>query len=141
MIEIDGSIGEGGGQVLRICLALSALTQKPVTIKNIRLNRKNPGLRSQHLTAIRSLAEVTAAKVGGLAIGSSTLVFSPGPIRGGTFHFDVKTAGSTTLVLQALLPVLAFADQRSSVTLVGGTNNPFAPVSYTHLTLPTKRIV
>lgn len=127
MIEIDGSIGEGGGQVLRICLALSALTQKPVTIKNIRLNRKNPGLRSQHSTAIRALAEVTAAKVGGLAIGSSKLVFSPGPIRGGTFHFDVKTAGSTTLVLQALLPVLAFADQRSSVTLVGGTNNPFAP--------------
>ncbi|MGZ4863627.1 MAG: RNA 3'-terminal phosphate cyclase [Halobacteriota archaeon] len=127
MIEIDGSIGEGGGEVLRICLALSALTQTPVTITNIRLNRKNPGLRSQHFTAIRALAKVTAAKVGGLAMGSSKLVFSPGPIRGGTFHFDVKTAGSTTLVLQALLPVLAFADQRSSVTLIGGTNNPLAP--------------
>ena len=127
MIEIDGSIGEGGGQVLRVYLALSALTQKPITINNIRLNRKNPGLRSQHLTAIRAVAEVTAAKVGGLAIGSSKLVFSPGPIRGGTFHFDVKTAGSITLVLQALLPVLAFADQPSSVTLIGGTNNPLAP--------------
>ena len=127
MIEVDGSTGEGGGQVLRVCLALSALTQKPVTIKNIRVNRKNPGLRSQHLTAIRAVAEVTAAKVGGLAVGSSKLVFSPGPIRGGSFHFDVKTAGSTTLVLQALLPVLAFADQPSSVSLIGGTNNPLAP--------------
>jgi RNA 3'-terminal phosphate cyclase (ATP) len=127
MIEIDGSIGEGGGQVLRVCLALSALTRKPVTIKNIRVNRTNPGLRNQHLTAIRAVAEVTAANVSGLAIGSSKLVFSPGPIHGGTFHFDVKTAGSTTLFLQALLPVLAFADQHSSVTLIGGTNNPLAP--------------
>jgi RNA 3'-terminal phosphate cyclase (ATP) len=127
MIEIDGSIGEGGGQVLRVGIALSALTRTPVTIKNIRVNRTNPGLRSQHLTAIRAVAEVTAANVSGLAIGSSKLVFSPGPIHGGTFHFDVKTAGSTTLVLQALLPVLAFADQRSSVTLAGGTNNPLAP--------------
>jgi RNA 3'-terminal phosphate cyclase (ATP) len=127
MIEIDGSIGEGGGQVLRVCLALSALTRKPITIKNIRVNRTNPGLRSQHLTAIRAVAEVTAAKVSGLAIGSSKLVFSPGPIHGGTFHFDAKTAGSTTLILQALLPVLAFADQRSSVTIIGGTNNPLAP--------------
>jgi RNA 3'-terminal phosphate cyclase (ATP) len=127
MIEIDGSIGEGGGQVLRVCLALSALAQKSITIKNIRVNRKNPGLRSQHLTAIRAVAEVTDAKVNGLSIGSSKLVFCPGPIRGGTFHFDVKTAGSTTLILQALLPVLAFADQRSSVTLIGGTNNPLAP--------------
>jgi len=94
MIEIDGSIGEGGGQVLRVCLALSALTRKPITIKNIRVNRTNPGLRSQHLTAIRAVAEVTAAKVSGLAIGSSKLVFSPGPIHGGTFHFDAKTAGA-----------------------------------------------
>jgi RNA 3'-terminal phosphate cyclase (ATP) len=127
MIEIDGSISEGGGQVLRVCLALSALTQKSVTIKNIRINRTNPGLRSQHLTAIRAVAEVTAAKVSGLAIGSSEIVFSPGPRRGGAFHFDVKTAGSTTLILQALLPILAFANQRSSIALVGGTNNPLAP--------------
>jgi RNA 3'-terminal phosphate cyclase (ATP) len=127
MIEIDGSIGEGGGQVLRVCLALSALTRKSVKIKNIRINRTNPGLRSQHLTAIRAVAEVTAAKVSGLAIGSSEIIFSPGAMHGGTFHFDAKTAGSTTLILQALLPVLAFADQRSSVTLIGGTNNPLAP--------------
>jgi RNA 3'-terminal phosphate cyclase (ATP) len=127
MIEIDGSIGEGGGQVLRVCLALSALTQEPITIKNIRVNRKNPGLSSQHIAAIRAVGEVTAATVSRLARGSSTLIFSPGPIHGGAYHFDVKTAGSTTLVLQALLPVLAFADQRSSITLIGGTNNPLAP--------------
>ena len=127
MIEIDGSIGEGGGQVLRVCLALSALTRKSVSIKNIRVNRTNPGLRSQHLSAIRAVAAVTAAKVSGLAIGSSEITFCPGPTYGGNFHFDAKTAASTTLILQALLPVLAFADQRSSVTLIGGTNNPLAP--------------
>jgi RNA 3'-terminal phosphate cyclase (ATP) len=127
MIEIDGSIGEGGGQVLRVCLALSALTRTSVTIKNIRVNRTNPGLRSQHLSAIRAVAAVTAAKVSGLAIGSSEIIFCPGPTHGGNFHFDAKTAASTTLILQALLPVLAFADQRSSVTLIGGTNNPLAP--------------
>lgn len=127
MIDIDASIGEGGGQVLRVCLALSALTRKSVTIKNIRVNRTNPGLRSQHLSAIRAVAAVTAAKVSGLAIGSSEITFCPGPTHGGTFHFDAKTAASTTLILQALLPVLAFADQRSSVTLIGGTNNPLAP--------------
>lgn len=127
MIEIDGSAGEGGGQILRVCLALSALTGKPIRIENVRINRPNPGLRSQHLTAIRAVAQVTAAKVSGLRIGSSEITFSPGQRRGGTFRFDIKTAGSTTLILQALAPVLAFADKHSSVTLIGGTNNPLAP--------------
>lgn len=127
MIEIDGSVGEGGGQVLRVCLALSALTGESVAIKNIRINRATPGLRRQHLTAIRAAAEVASATVSGVTIGSSEITFSPSGRRGGTFYFDTRTAGSTMLILQALLPVLAFADRHASVTLVGGTNNPMAP--------------
>jgi RNA 3'-terminal phosphate cyclase (ATP) len=127
MIEIDGSVGEGGGQVLRVCLALSALTGESVGIKNIRINRATPGLRRQHVTAIRAAAEVASATVSGVTIGSSDITFSPSRRRGGTFCFDTKTAGSTMLILQALLPVLAFADQRAAITLVGGTNNPMAP--------------
>ncbi len=126
-MQIDGSIGEGGGQVLRICLALSALTREPIRIKNIRINREKPGLRNQHLTTIHALAEAACAKTSGLKVGSSEITFSPGRRRGGSFRFDVKTAGSTTLILQSLIPVLAFADERSTVTLIGGTNNPLAP--------------
>jgi RNA 3'-terminal phosphate cyclase (ATP) len=127
MIKIDGSIGEGGGQVLRVCIALSALMGESVAIKNVRVNRANPGLRPQHLTAMRALAEAANAKVNGLGLGASEVTFVPRRRRGGVYRFDAKTAGSTTLVLQALLPVLAFADQPSSVTLIGGTNNPLAP--------------
>jgi RNA 3'-terminal phosphate cyclase (ATP) len=127
MIEIDGSVGEGGGQVLRICLALSALTGESVGIKNIRINRATPGLRRQHVTAMYAAAEVASATVSGVTIGSSEITFSPGRRLGGMFHFDTRTAASTMLILQALLPVLAFADQHASVTLVGGTNNPMAP--------------
>ncbi|MGZ4941201.1 MAG: RNA 3'-terminal phosphate cyclase [Halobacteriota archaeon] len=127
MIEIDGSMGEGGGQVLRICLALAALTGEPIRIKNIRINRGNPGLRNQHLTTIHAIAQAACAETSGLRIGSSEITFSPGRRRGGTFRFDIKTAGSTTLILQSLIPVLAFADERSAVTLIGGTNNPLAP--------------
>ena len=127
MIKLDGSIGEGGGQVLRVCLALSALAAEPIVIKNVRLNRTNPGLRPQHLTAVKAVADVTNAKVSGLTIGSSEISFVPGRRRGGVYRFDTKTAGSTTLILQALLPVLAFAEQSSSVVLMGGTNNPLAP--------------
>jgi len=127
MIKIDGSIGEGGGQVLRVCLALSALVGEPVAIKNVRVNRANPGLRSQHMTAMRALAEVANAQVSGLRLGSSEITFVPRRRLGGIYCFDTITAGSTTLILQALLPVLAFADQPSSVTLIGGTNNPLAP--------------
>ena len=127
MIEIDGSVGEGGGQVLRVCLALSALTGESIGIKNIRINRATPGLQRQHMTAIRAVAEVASATVSGVRIGSSEITFSPGRRRGGTFCFDTKTAASTMLILQALLPVLAFADRYASITLVGGTNNPMAP--------------
>jgi RNA 3'-phosphate cyclase len=127
MIKIDGSIGEGGGQVLRVCLALAALTGEAVTIKNVRVNRPHPGLRRQHLTAIQALAAVTNATVSGLGLGSSEITFVPRQRQGGVYSFATETAASTTLILQALLPVLAFADRPSSVTLKGGTNNPLAP--------------
>ncbi len=120
-------MGEGGGQVLRICLTLSALTEQPIRIRNIRINREKPGLRYQHVTTIRALAEAAFAKTSGISVGSSEITFSPGRRQGGKFYFDVQTAGSTTLILQSLIPVLAFADTRSVVTLIGGTNNPLAP--------------
>jgi RNA 3'-terminal phosphate cyclase (ATP) len=127
MIEIDGSIGEGGGQILRTSVALSALTLTPVIVKNIRAKRDKPGLRNQHVTAIKAVAAVADADVEGLELGSSEIIFVPKRRKGGTFVFDIGTAGSTTLVLQALLPVLAFSEGQSNVTLIGGTNNPMAP--------------
>ena len=127
MMEVDGSIGEGGGQILRTSVALSALTQKPIIVKNIRAKRDKPGLRNQHMTAIKGVAAIVDADVDGLELGSSEITFAPKRWKGGEFTFDIGTAGSTTLVLQALLPVLAFSKRHSNVTLIGGTNNPMAP--------------
>ena len=127
MMEIDGSIGEGGGQILRTSVALSALTQKPIIIKNIRAKRDKSGLRNQHMTAIKAVAAIVDADVDGLELGSSEITFVPKRWKGGEFTFDIGTAGSTTLVLQALLPVLAFSKRHSNVALIGGTNNPMAP--------------
>lgn len=127
MMEIDGTIGEGGGQILRTSVALSALTQKPIIVKNIRAKRDKPGIRNQHMTAVKAVAAIVDADVDGLALGSSEITFAPKRRKGGEFTFDIGTAGSTTLVLQALLPVLAFSKRHSNVTLIGGTNNPMAP--------------
>jgi RNA 3'-terminal phosphate cyclase (ATP) len=127
MIEIDGSFGEGGGQILRTSLALSAITGKPFRIYNIRANRDKPGLRRQHLTAVRAAAEICGGRVSGDAVGSAELTFSPGPIAPGEYTFDIGTAGSTTLVLQAVLPPLLVANGPSRLTLVGGTHNPNCP--------------
>ena len=126
-IEIDGSMGEGGGQILRSAVALSALLGVPVRVYNIRAKRRNPGLRPQHLTAVKALAEITRARVTGAQVGSMELTFEPGPIRRGVYRFDVGTAGSVPLVLQALLPVLAFAPGPVSVEIRGGTDVPMAP--------------
>jgi RNA 3'-terminal phosphate cyclase (ATP) len=127
MITIDGSHGEGGGQIVRSSVGLSLVTGIPVTVENIRARRAKPGLRRQHLTAVRAAAEIGAARVEGAEVGSKRLVFEPQGIHGGAYFFRIGTAGSTTLVLQTLLPALLVADEPSHVTLEGGTHNPLAP--------------
>jgi RNA 3'-terminal phosphate cyclase (ATP) len=127
VITIDGSVGEGGGQILRTSLALSLVTGKPFRIVNIRAGRKKPGLLRQHLTAVQAATQVGDAVSDGAEMGSCELVFRPQAVRAGAYRFAVGTAGSTTLVLQTVLPALMLADGESSVTLEGGTHNPFAP--------------
>ena len=127
MIEIDGSQGEGGGQIVRSSLTLSAITGKPFRISNIRAGRKKPGLKNQHVLAVSALQRICNAYAEGDSLGSSGLTFEPNAVCGGTFNFRVGTAGSTSLVAQTLIPVLLFADAPSTVTLEGGTHNPMAP--------------
>lgn len=127
MITIDGSYGEGGGQILRSSLALSLLTGKPFHIENIRARRKKTGLMRQHLTAVNAAAEIGNARVDGNVIGASSFTFEPRAIRPGHYHYAIGTAGSCTLVLQAILPALIVANGPSEVILEGGTHNPFAP--------------
>lgn len=126
-IDIDGSSGEGGGQILRSSVALSMVTGTPIRVRRIRAGRKRPGLMRQHLTAVRAAAEISGASVNGDRIGSKSLEFSPGEVTGGEYRFAVGTAGSTTLVLQAVLPALLTAPEPSSLVLEGGTHNPMAP--------------
>ena len=127
LIEIDGSFGEGGGQILRSSLSLSMYTQQPVMIKNIRAGRKKPGLMRQHITAVKAAEEICDADVRGAEISSLKLYFNPGKVNSGHYNFDIGTAGSTTLVLQTLLPVLMIAEGESNITLGGGTHNEFSP--------------
>jgi RNA 3'-terminal phosphate cyclase (ATP) len=127
MLTIDGSAGEGGGQILRTSLALSLATHTPVRITGIRKGRQRPGLMRQHLTAVRACAKIGSATVSGDEIGSREIVFTPGEVTPGDYTFSIGTAGSTTLVLQAVLPALLCAKERSTITLVGGTDNPMAP--------------
>lgn len=127
MIIIDGSYGEGGGQILRTSLALSLVTGKPFSIDNIRAGRRRPGLMRQHLTAVNAAAEIGNARVRGNSIGSQTLSFEPETIKAGNYRFSIGTAGSCTLVLQSILPALIMADSPSEVRMEGGTHNPFAP--------------
>ena len=127
MITIDGSYGEGGGQILRTSLALSLVTGKPFRIDNIRAGRKKPGLMRQHLTAVNAAAQIGQAWVEGNAIGSTAFSFKPSTLRGGRYRWAIGTAGSCTLVLQTVLPALMVADHPSEIILEGGTHNPFAP--------------
>ena len=127
MIEIDGSFGEGGGQILRTSLSLSCLLNRPFRIFNIRRKRKKPGLMPQHLMGIRSLKLISNARVTGDSQGSIELLFEPGEVKAGDYFFDIGTAGSTSLLLQAIIPPLIFAKHTSSLTLKGGTHVPFSP--------------
>lgn len=127
MLELDGSVGEGGGQVLRVALALSAITGKPLRVYNIRKKRSNPGLRHQHLTAVRAVQECCDGAVKNAFVGSTEIIFTPGKISKSFLDLDTGTAGSTTLVLQSLIPVLCYGKNRSSFRIKGGTNNPNAP--------------
>ncbi|MCD6301713.1 MAG: RNA 3'-terminal phosphate cyclase [Staphylothermus sp.] len=127
VIEIDGSMGEGGGQILRYSLGFSAVTLKPVRVINIRAKRKNPGLRPQHLTAINALKTITDAVVEGAYVGSREIYFEPRTRRSGNYVFNIGTAGSVTLVLQAILPALLFSKGRSRVEIIGGTDVPWSP--------------
>ncbi|MDR2848980.1 MAG: RNA 3'-terminal phosphate cyclase [Verrucomicrobiota bacterium] len=128
MIELDGSVGEGGGQILRTSLTLAALTGQAVRFTKIRAKRPRPGLMRQHLAAVEALAAVCDAEVSGACVNSQTLVFAPGAPHGGEFHFAIGTAGSTTLVLQTvLLPLMLGAAVKSRVVIEGGTHNMLAP--------------
>ena len=127
MLTIDGSYGEGGGQILRTSLALSLVTGKPFSIQNIRAGRKKPGLMRQHLTAVNAAAEIGLAAIEGNRIGSQAFTFEPEMIKPGNYHFAIGSAGSCTLVFQTILPALLIAGGSSEITLEGGTHNPFAP--------------
>ncbi|HYO63164.1 MAG TPA: RNA 3'-terminal phosphate cyclase [Pyrinomonadaceae bacterium] len=127
MLTIDGSFGEGGGQIIRTSLALALVTGKAFRAYNVRARRDKPGLRQQHLTAVNAAARIGQAKVDGAAVGSREFTFLPGEVVPGEYVFDIGTAGSTTLVLQTVLPPLTLAREPSALTFVGGTHNAFAP--------------
>ncbi|MBI3923555.1 MAG: RNA 3'-phosphate cyclase [Armatimonadetes bacterium] len=144
LVLIDGSFGEGGGQILRTSLSLSVITGKPVEIVNLRAGRSKPGLQPQHLTSVRAAAALCNAEVTGDAVGSMRLTFTPtSPVQAGDYQFDIGTAGATTLVAQTVALPLCLARltgerASSSVTITGGTHVPHAPPAeylstvYTH---------
>jgi len=137
MLEIDGSYGEGGGQLVRTAVALSAVTGKEIMITNIRKNRQNPGLKQQHLKALEITAKICKARVSGLIPGSTEIFFAPVEIKGGKYNIDIGTAGSITLLLQCLMPALPFAKEKIEITVRGGTDVAWAPTTdyLQHVTL------
>jgi len=126
-VVIDGSVGEGGGQILRTSLALSCVTGKGLHIENIRAARRNPGLAKQHLSCVQAACQICNGECKGVAQGSKVLDFHPGRVHKGDFNFDIGSAGSATLVIQTVLPALFLADKPSTVAVTGGTHNPWAP--------------
>jgi RNA 3'-terminal phosphate cyclase (ATP) len=126
-VEIDGSFGEGGGQILRTALSLSCVTGKPVRVFNIRRNRPKPGLMPQHLASTKALVRISGGEACGTDPGSTEVSFRPGPVSGGEYLFEIGTAGSVALLLQSLLPPLLFGKAPSRLVLTGGTHVPFSP--------------
>lgn len=129
MIQIDGSVGEGGGQILRTALSLSLLTGKAFHLTNIRAGRKKAGLMRQHLVCVQAAKQIGHAVVEGDHLHSTELRFTPHTVQAGHYHFPIGSAGSTMLVLQTLLPVLMMQEQPSTLRLEGGTHNPMAPTA------------
>ncbi len=127
MLEIDGSHGEGGGQILRTAVAMSAMTAEPVKITDIRANRPNPGLSHQHMMAIKAAETISEAEVDGLEKGSQTVTFKPSTIQGGQYKLDIGTAGSITLLLQAVIPPALMSDERTRFIVQGGTDVKWSP--------------
>src|SRR5262245_6733711 len=127
LIPIDGSAGEGGGQILRTALALSVVTGQGFEMSRVRAGRMRPGLRPQHLAAVRAAGMACGARVGGAFEGSPDVRFEPGPVVPGQFRFEIATAGALTLVLQTVLPALSMAAGRSDVEVTGGTHVPASP--------------
>jgi RNA 3'-terminal phosphate cyclase (ATP) len=126
-IVVDGSYGEGGGQIVRTALSLSMATGRPCRLIRVRANRSKPGLGHQHLTAVRASAKISAARVEGAGLGAQEFSFTPGPVRAGDHRFDIGTAGAASLVLQTVLPALARAEGESRLLITGGTHVPWSP--------------
>lgn len=141
MLQIDGSVGEGGGQIIRTAIALAAITGKAVEITNIRANRPKPGLSAQHLHAVEAVERLAGGKTEGLQLRSTRLQFSPAALKGFEGEIDIGTAGSITLLLQCLIPVALFADRETSVRITGGTDVNWSPPIdfYLNVFLPALR--
>ena len=138
LLEIDGSYGEGGGQVIRNSAALSCITNNPIKITNIRANRDQPGLKPQHYVALKSLEEIFSAKTSGIEIGSTEVTFKPGKIKPGKYKFEVGTAGSITLVFQALILAYLKSNTKTNIRLTGGTDVKWSPTwdYFQHVFIP-----
>ena len=141
MIKINGSYLEGGGQIVRTALALSTLTGKPFTANNIRKGRSQPGLKNQHLTAVNTLRQMCDAQTKGAELASTELEYIPGKVNFKNLNIDIGTAGSITLLLQAILPVVLFKDKKMKIQVKGGTDTKYSmPVDYfTNVFIPQLR--
>lgn len=141
LLELDGSLGEGGGQILRTSLALSIVTGQGFHLRHVRAGRAKPGLQPQHLMSVRAAATICGGQTRGASRGSSDLVFEPGPVRPGSYRFDIGTAGATSLVLHTIyLPLALKAAGPSTITLIGGTHVRASP-SFHFLDATWRRLV